>query len=83
MKVWINLYGFRHGAKELVFDRVMALDPGVVRPHLNQSEIADDPDLANPYEISEAAVATLTGEASIPPGSYFVNQVQSDEPLPQ
>ncbi len=82
MKVWVNFYGFRHGGKELVFDRVIALDLATIRPHLNQVEIADDPDLANPYEISEASVRSLTGVADLPAGSYFVNRVQCDDPLP-
>ena len=82
MRAPINLYGFRKGGKELVFDRVVSLEPETLRPFLNPQEIADDPEIANPYEIEVSAVATLLGEPNLPEGTYFANQVQSGEPVP-
>ncbi len=71
--------GFEIGADNLVFKRVLALDPDRVKTALDPSDIRDDPGLAHSYPISIEAAQQLTGE-QVPPADYFVNAVQALDP---
>lgn len=77
MTDWFTFCGFDPLTEALVFEETRECPVDAVKAALKSSDISDDPEILNCYEIDRDSVQALIPEKDLPEAEYFVNATQA------